>query len=334
MKKTLINSFILLFLITSKALCQCGDGESIILSTQTQVDSFLENHCKDFFGVLRIQDDNDGIDNIQSLSSLTGLRLVDRVFSIQHNNFLQNLIGLDSLEFVGALRLLGNPNLTSLEGLNQFEETRGDFWIFDHPNLENLDALTSFTQMGFGGSLKLSILPKIQNINGLAELDLFSSIAISDCDQLTDISVLDDSIIFNYLQNSNNYSIVVAGNNNLSDCSNPFLCKFLNNENIMTKVEDNLNQCNTIEEVLMNCTVSTIDTDGAKSSISVYPNPNNGYITIENSANKFYSLYRPNGELVSKGRIFSSKEKLEIKGLVGYYVLDIEGFIIKILKTE
>ena len=312
---------------------QCGAGESVIIRTQSELDSFLHKYCIDFLGHLRIEDDNNRIDNITSLTSLTGLKRVDGILTIQLNNHLLNLTGLDSLQYTGAFRLSSNKSLKNLEGLSNLVETTGDFWLYNHPELEDINHLESLKTIGYGGALIISNLPKIQNIAGLKNLKIFSSISISNCDDLNDISALDESTILNYVQNSNNYDIVISDNQNLSDCSNPFLCKYISNLDLNINIENNSTNCNTINEVLTNCSVSTNEPKLIKKEI-IYPNPTGGVFYIKNVIGKHLTIFNASGSLIMSRKIQTQNEQIRIEGNNGIYIGIIENYLFKIIKTK
>jgi hypothetical protein len=141
-------------------------GDTIKLVTQSEVNSFIASNCAHFDDVIVINDNDDGIDNITTLTSLQSLTYA-RSLIIESNGSLVNLNGLSDLNFVSRLIIKNNPVLTNIDGLSGLDSS-GVFNILDNPALINLNKLTSLKSiLGF---LDISNNASLTNLDGLANL--------------------------------------------------------------------------------------------------------------------------------------------------------------------
>jgi len=72
---------------------------------------------------------------LTSLNGLESLTYVSRYLSIENNDALSDMTGLEGLTEVGNLYIWENDALTSLEGLAGITNIRGRLAIFDNPAL-------------------------------------------------------------------------------------------------------------------------------------------------------------------------------------------------------
>ncbi|MCP4291346.1 MAG: hypothetical protein GY780_05865, partial [bacterium] len=144
----------------------------------------------------------------EEVNLLRGLREIRGRLSIgpsQGIGAITDLTPLLSLENVGeSIRIYGNLNLTSLDGLNNLSLVSGDFSLRDNPLLTNLHGLGSL-----GGVQGISIyrMVNFQSFEGWQiNSGLINNLNISECDQLADFHGLENVEILNYLgiQDCNN----------------------------------------------------------------------------------------------------------------------------------
>jgi hypothetical protein len=75
----------------------------------------------------------------------------------------------------------------------------------------------------------------------------------------------------------------------------------------------------------------------AQENLRIYPNPVNSQLTIEMeiAEEKEYRIYSIIGELVSRGRLNSNINTIDLSSLPqNVYVLNIDNHSIKLIKTE
>jgi polyhydroxybutyrate depolymerase len=89
---------------------------------------------------------------------------------------------------------------------------------------------------------------------------------------------------------------------------------------------------------IINCATSSIDEIGTTNlNFSVYPNPSNGEVTIENnfSENKAFRIYSTLSEVVLSGQVNPGIHTVDLSNLpANIYILEIENQVIKLIKTE
>lgn len=188
------------------ALAQCPSG-FVILSSQAQVNEFPPG-CVNIPGELRIRgtDINDlsPLRNLQtvrfdlvvttnsSLTSLTGLgslTAVGQALRIENNPQLTNLQGLNNFRSSGGLTIIGNASLTSLSGLVSFSTTRFDVEIQGNPMLTSLQGLNNLSTTG--GSVIIHDNPRLPNLQGLDNLGSSGGLDIQRNQSLTSLSGVD-----------------------------------------------------------------------------------------------------------------------------------------------
>lgn len=154
---------------------QCPTGD-IIFSTQGQIDNFQLNYpgCTNILGNVTIQ----GTD-ITNLNGLLGIDSIGKNLYIQSNISLTSLGGLDSLISIGQrFRIEGNSVLTSLNGLGLlssvgFSGSGGfpiliTFTISDNPNLSSLDGMENLHHIK--GAFEISNNTSLTSLTGLENL--------------------------------------------------------------------------------------------------------------------------------------------------------------------
>lgn len=189
------NGILLLMLMVSfTAFSQTFNGD-VILTTQSEVDTFGANHYTSILGKLTIESSN--TDAISSLASL---------------NTLES-IGTASRSETG-LTIVGNHTLSSLSGLENVKSVFGDLIIENNNQLTNLQGLSSLTHIHydtgvFGGNF---IVRENAHLETLEELSSLESIALNTeiigNASLASISVLQDVAYSNVVRIESNASLL------------------------------------------------------------------------------------------------------------------------------
>ena len=152
-------------------------GRDITLETQSQINDFQAEYaprtggpCTRVGGNLRIEDDNDGIDPITSLSGLGDLTFVVGGLSVRGNGNLMSLDGLNGITTVSNLTISenGNPALTSLDGLNSLAVVHADVDIINNAALTSLNGLENLT--GISSNVRIRFNDALESLTGLEGL--------------------------------------------------------------------------------------------------------------------------------------------------------------------
>lgn len=330
--KNVILILILIF-IASKPFCQCGAGLQVVLTTQSEVDSFLTSYCPVFEGSLRVESDADGLDPISTLASLSGLKKVGGILQISGLS-LEDFEGLDSLEEAGSVRIFANEGLRSLRGLRHLISVTGDVWVSGNANLENVAGLQGL--LWVGGALIMQDNDALRDIDSLQNLLVVKNIFITDNASLTSIqgiaNVFPDAIENNPLDIDD---LIISDNAGLSTCSNEFLCRVLLRQDIDVEIVNNLPGCNSAEEVLLSCTTRANDESFTDTPL-IYPNPAREEVYIRLDKTSPMILYNIHGRAIQNQDLTAGINLISLTGIQpGIYLLRIGNQPVrKIIKTE
>ena len=249
-------------------------------------------------------ENNDNLTNLEGLNSLNGLPYdtgLDyhnyKQVSIKDNHRLENLSGLDFLEYYDECIIIkNNPNLSSLWGLHNL--THVEDLILINNDLEDLSDLESLENIF---TLELSSSDKIKNFEGMlsineikylslsdnAALDdsfkglepittLIKGLTINNCPQVTHLNGLEHiTVIGRRFNISNNPSLVsleslkgatfqylqylfVKNNPSLSECDILGICDFIELSPEIVFIENNQENCNSIIDFATACDLETI----------------------------------------------------------------------------
>ena len=288
---------------------QCGQGESVLLESQYDVNTFLNQYCTEYYGQLTIKDDNDGVDNIISLEPLLGLKTVEGVLEISDNS-IENLAGLDSIFRIGSLLLFGNFNIVNLEGLNNLQLTTGDLWISKNDMLLNLVGLNRLNKVG--GTLITSLNDNLQNLNGIETLLSCSSVEIRGNQNLSNIEGLQSIDAQEIYANPLNIEdIRIYNNPNLSICNNAFICEVIQIDQLDFRIENNLMDCNSIEEVYNSCITSALKHEEDYTS-RIYPNPASNELIVDIQKEGKLTMYTMLGNKILSTTLSKGLNRIDI----------------------
>ncbi|NPD46920.1 MULTISPECIES: T9SS type A sorting domain-containing protein [unclassified Lentimicrobium] len=312
MKKAFLYLSFLVFSISAfSQSCLPGDN---YFSTQADIDNFLINHpdCTTIEGNLMIMGDD-----ITNLNGLQNISTFESGFWIDTCPLLENLSGIENVSYVGDY----------LE-------------VASLPLVENIDELSNVTFVG--GALDVMNMPLITNLNGLenivsspTHLLLWSNPSLTDIEGARNLQSITTLLSIKYntllsdispLQNidlSELSSLTIKENPQLSSCHINSICLALEQETISFTIENNLNGCNTIEEIESSCSQS-ISTDIEPDFFSFYPNPAQCEIVFSHDKSKNIQIFNQLGQLsFSQENITKS---LNISTLEpGIYIINIES---------
>jgi len=221
MKRTYFTCFLMCFLTIQKADAQCPQ-EDITLSTQQEIDNFALTYpgCTELSGNLTINsfpsDDIVDLNGLETITSITG------DLTIEMNDALESLWGLNNLNFVGENLGIYNNDSKSLAGLQKINTIGGSLSIINNDSLFLLSGLTGLTSIG--EDLTISANYRLISLLGLKSV--------------TDIGG----------------SIMIEDNPNLSFCSVFGICSYMNNGGL-PDLQSNATGCNSPAEIQDACAV-------------------------------------------------------------------------------
>jgi CARDB/PKD-like domain len=166
---------------------------------------------------------------------------------------ISDLSGMDSVKTVPNFYLWGNPNLTTLHGLEQLQ---GDVYygisISDNQTLTNISALSGITHFT-DGTLEIGRLPLITNLTGLGNItNIGKGLRIENIPGITTLNFLDSSLVIH--NNNNQDSVRIIDNAQLSVCSFPPICNYMAVDG-RALIDNNAPGCNTIGEIIATCNI-------------------------------------------------------------------------------
>lgn len=255
MKKiTVFVAFLLA--ISSLSSAQPCLPQGVIFTQQYQIDDFQVNYpgCTEISGNVTIHGNN--------ISNLNGLNVLTKIYGnlqIVDNNILANLNGLEGLITVYGTVSIGNsdnggnPNLTSLNGLNNLSHIGGDLIIDRNSALINLSGCNGLSFIGgdlyignyLGGNVSL------MNLTGLGNTNVFGGLVkIYGNDALNSLEGL-ENLDFSAIN-----TLSVSENNSLSFCNTPLICELFAWPDITVSFYNNAPGCNTSSQVAYACGIS------------------------------------------------------------------------------
>ena len=163
---------------------------------------------------------------------------------------LTDLSGMDSVYQAANFYLWFNPSLNSINGLEQLSGSIAGFSIWECDNLSSLAALSNVTEVN-NGVLELRNLVGLNDVSGLDNITLLDNgLWITENPNLSSISNLNPALVIN---SNNGDTLRVFNNPQLSTCSEPAICNYINNHTAGFEIHDNAPGCNDSTQVQLNC---------------------------------------------------------------------------------
>jgi gliding motility-associated-like protein len=224
-------------------------SDSLILSRQSQVDSFPINYsgCNRVTGKLIISGNN--ITSLQALNvlnhveflnirdnpliiSLNGLNNLQTAGNIiiSHNESLLSLNGLESLDSVTAnLEVKYNLSLVTLDGLNGLQKVKNTLSVFSNSTLTSLDGLESVlnvSRLSIYGNPMLTSLLGIDSAIILKTIDIWVNESLTCCELVNKIKANNPAILLNNIFSNDvgcsNITEIVSSSGGSSCCKTEF----------------------------------------------------------------------------------------------------------------
>ena len=162
---------------------------------------------------------------------------------------LTSLTGMDSVYSSFNFYIWFNPGLTSLQGLHHLTGNSYGFSIWYNQNLADISQLGNLTNV-YDGKVELNNLPLLTGLSGLENITLMDNgFWLINNPLITTLTDLNPALVIN----TNEDSVRIFDNSQLSVCSSPPICNYLTNNPGRAEVHDNDAGCNDIMEITANC---------------------------------------------------------------------------------
>jgi hypothetical protein len=246
MKKFCI--LIIAFLAINSAMAQGCLPDGITFTTQEQIDNFQIDYpgCAEIEGNVIISGDD--IVNLNGLSVLTSIGGNFYIGGEDGGNpNLTSLTGLDNLTFIGGYLSVNHCNkLTNLTGLNNLTSVEGG-WVEIRGNiiLENLvglENLTSAVGLDINFNWGLTSLNGLNNLTSLKFLNLYHNAALESLEGLNNVA----TVVLMVHINENESLVSLLGLNNLNSIGdelfiwNNYTLENINSLENLTSIEGGL----------------------------------------------------------------------------------------------
>ena len=264
--------FAITFLFTLIVHSQCPAG-SVSFTSQAQINNFITQYpnCTTINGDVIIGG------NITNLNGLANITNITGALEIREVSNLETLEGLENLETVGTDFILREvDDLISIEALSSLTSVWGEFTVRSCPELISLDGVENVTAVGLGliirdceslisiegligitavgEILEIVSCPVLASLSGLENIESIAggeegALVIEGNDSLTSLEGLGSAVTIMA------GGITISSNGDLSYCSVPAICNYLQNppQDAIITIGLNVTGCNSDTEVLAAC---------------------------------------------------------------------------------
>ena len=259
------------------------------------------------------------------ISTLTGLENLQHVGSdfFVSNELIEDFNALENLQSIGgSLYVVNNNHVLDISAFSNISSLV-NLYVLECPNLQNLTGLQSVQTVDevlrIGFNTELEDLTVFSNITSVGNLDVYENENLLSLRGLENLEVIHDRLFINNnpeliaiqaLENVNPSlveEVVILNNMDLSICNNTFICAIIDDDTVDKTIVGNNTGCNSVEEVLASCFLSSEDTI-LNNQFEIYPNPVSNILTINYSNNiqlKNISIYTILGQ-----KLFETTENL------------------------
>jgi hypothetical protein len=314
MKKLLVTLFICYF--NFSLLSQSCLPEGITFLTQDQIDSFQSDYpgCTEIEGMVLILGND-----ITNLYGLNVLNAFGGMLWIKNNPNLNSLEGLDNVTsiggnlFIGGAPSEGNPLITDLSGLNNLLSVEGEIRILRNTSLYSLAGLNNLMSVGLRLRIGGNVL---EDLSGLESLNsIGTDLVIMDCDNLMSFEGIGNvTSLDGYLIVSNCNAITnLTGLENLTELNNGLEISY-NDQLINLTGLDNLTSVDEFLYIVDNPALVSLEginnIEEANFDLNIYNNTSLVTCEVESICNYLAS---PNGtvEIYNNAPGCNSQEEVE-----------------------
>ncbi|MFY0630010.1 MAG: T9SS type A sorting domain-containing protein [Flavobacteriaceae bacterium] len=234
----------------------------VVLISQTDVDDFASNNYDSIDGNLAVPFFSD----VSDLSGLISIKSVTGSVVIWNEPQITSLQGLNNLETIGGEFKISDLSIVDFDELSSLKEIGGNLTISNNSVLSHIDGLKNLDRIN--GYLEINKNALLVSINGLESLD---HIGIGD-GATADCGGPNNQV--------SNASIIITCNPALQECC--LLNRVINSVTGVVEIANNSTNCNSIDEVeslVSNCAVN-ID----------YPRGQDVYVDGDDIRIQFHSI--------------------------------------------
>jgi len=192
-----------------------GQCDNIIINYQSEIDNFAIQYpgCTEISGIFKIEETVAG--NITNLNGLSQINKVKNLL-IFNNSSLTNLNGLNNITAIsndvsyGRLQIINNASLVNIDALENIQEILQQIMIVGNPQLTSINGLhnVSITHPDLGITIEEN--PLLQNLLGLNQITLAKYLSLQNNDMLINLNGLNNLTELGRL--------TIAANQNLINC--------------------------------------------------------------------------------------------------------------------
>jgi hypothetical protein len=203
-----------------------------------------------------------GIIHLSNLPSLTSIAGLTNNFTnhragtvIISSTKLHDLSGLEGIHEMPNFYLFTNGQLTSLNGLQNLNHCPFGWVIWGNTELSDVSALSGLTSLDYG-SMEFAYNYSLKDLKGLENIIFIKKHMWFTWNlELETLEMLNDGLV---IEDEDNKKLKLIENWNLSFCSEPAICNFLNTGGDY-EIENNSEGCNNIDEIVANCSEGCLD---------------------------------------------------------------------------
>ena len=149
--------------------CWIYDQEFITVRTAANLEKICNSSCSKISDLAVI-----GVDGAEDLGFLAGLERI-KYLSINNNQSLSSLDGLDEVGSIGSVKIGGNPNLSDVSALGSVGELTISLTFRENSGLKDLAGLEDLETLGTEAGTNSSVLDiegndSLENLDGLSGL--------------------------------------------------------------------------------------------------------------------------------------------------------------------
>ena len=245
---------------------------------------------------------------------------INGYLNISNNHVLADLTGLQNIQHIsGDFDIGNNASLHNFEGLNKLETIGGNLTVDNNSYLYNVSGLDKLHSIG--GHLNFSHNSSLMHLGTLSTLThIGGGITIAWNEPLSSLTGFDN------IPASSITSLSIVNNRFLTTCEAKSICNYLARPDAQVFIATNAPSCNSIEEVKVACEMVDVKELELGSAV-LYPNPADGYLTIETSKIRpgaKVCVINPSGQLIYETILFEGQTVIDIQHLAkGLYILRI-----------
>lgn len=335
-------------LATIALQAQCPTG-NLTITSQAQLDNFITTYpdCTQITGNIIIDEAN-----ITSLAGLVNIVAITGALEIREVPNLTSLAGLENLQSVGDLILREVDALEEITALSSLESVGGEFTVRSCPELVSLDGVENLTTVGLG--LIVRDCASLTSLQGLAGVTTIGEIlevvsnpllaSLAGLENVLSVSggkegalVIEGNDALTTLEGLGSAETVFAGsvtistNGQLSYCSVPSICNYLQEPpaDAIVMIGLNVTGCDTEAEVMEACGIVMDNAyfEEAGTGITLLSNPVGAMLAINNAtaSEGTVAVYDATGKIVLRQALKGGSNTYPADMAAGIYYVRMEA---------